>query len=108
MHAVLAWLVLETDLPVVVHGHLVDALGPWSPLMGEHLFPTGPGGGVAADRYQVLEGLWWCLDAQADEARWVARVVRDEARGRIGLARRALRRDRAVALRLPRPRSSGA
>ena len=59
MHAVLAWLVLETDLPVVVHGHLVDALGPWSPLMGEHLFPTGPGGGVAADRNQVLEGLWW-------------------------------------------------
>jgi len=106
-HSVLAWLVVEADLPNAVHGHLVDALMAWSPLMGEHLFPTEPGAGVDADLRQVLEGMWWRLDAQAVDARWPDKVVLNEVRGRIGLALQALRSLRSPAPRLPGPRSPG-
>jgi hypothetical protein len=41
-HTVLAWLVVEADVPDLAHLHLVDALVAWAPLMGEHLFPTEP------------------------------------------------------------------
>ena len=104
-HAVLAWLVVEGGLPNTVHGHLVDALLAWAPLMGEHLFPTEPEAGVDADLHQVLAGMWWRLDAQAAEARWADRVVLNEVRGRIGLAMQALRARRPPAPGLPGPRS---
>ena len=109
VHAVLAWLVVEADLPNDVHLHLVDALLAWAPLMGEHLFPTEPEAGADADAdlRQVLEGMWWRLDAQAAEARWVDKVVLNEVRGRIGLAMQALRARRAPAPGLPGPRSPG-
>jgi hypothetical protein len=45
-HAVLAWLVVEAGRPNTVHLHLLDALLAWTPLMGEHLFPTEPEAGV--------------------------------------------------------------
>jgi hypothetical protein len=106
-HAVLAWLVTEADLPDAVHGHLVDALVAWAPLMGEHLFPTEPEAGVDAVLRQVLEGMWWRLDAHAVGARWADKVVLNEVRGRIGLALQALRARRALALPLPEPRSPG-
>lgn len=106
-HAVLAWLVVEADLPDAVYVHLVDALLTWAPLMGEHLFPTEPEAGVDADRHWVLEEMWWRLDAQAVDARWTDKVVLNEVRGRIGLALQALRALRAPAPRLPDPRSSG-
>lgn len=107
VHAVLAWLVVQADVPNDVHGHLVDALVAWAPLMGEHLFPTEPEAGVHADLHQVLEGMWWRLDAQAVEARWADKVVLNEVRGRIGLAMQALRARRAPAVGLPEPRSPG-
>lgn len=107
VHAVLAWLVVEADVPNDVHVHLVDALLAWAPLMGEHLFPTEPEAGVHADLHPVLEGMWWRLDAQAAEARWVDRVVLNEVRGRVGLALQALRARRSPALHLPEPRSPG-
>ena len=103
VHAVLAWLVVEADVPNDIHLHLVDALLAWAPLMGEHLFPTEPEAGVDADLHRVLEGMWWRLDAQAAEARWLDKVVLNEVRGRIGLAMQALRARRAPALRLPEP-----
>ena len=76
-HAVLAWLVVEADVPEAVHGHLVDALVAWAPLMGEHLFPTEP------------------------------EVVLNEVRGRVNLAMQALRARRTPAPALPEPRSPG-
>jgi hypothetical protein len=103
----MAWLIIEADLPNAVHGHLVDALLAWAPLMGEHLFPTEPEAGVAADLCQVLDSMWWRLDAQAADARWADKVVLNEVRGRISLAMQALRARRAPALRLPGPRSPG-
>lgn len=106
-HAVLAWLVVEAEVPITVHLHLVDAPVAWAPLMGEHLFPTEPEAGVDADLHQVLEGMWWRLDAQAAEARWADRVVLTEVRGRVGLAMQALHARRAPAPGLPGPRSSG-
>lgn len=106
-HAVLAWLVTEADLPNPVHGHLVGALLAWAPLMGEHLFPTEPEQGVDADLRQVLESMWWRLDAHAVDARWADKVVLNEVRGRIGLALQALRPLRSPAPRLPEPRSPG-
>lgn len=105
-HAVLAWLIVEADLPNDVHVHLVDALLAWAPLMGEHLFPTEPEAGLDADLRQVLEGMWWRLDAQAVDARWADKVVLNEVRGRIGLAMQALRALRAPAPCLPEPRSA--
>ena len=90
-HAVLAWLIVEADVPNDVHVHLVGALLAWAPLMGEHLFPTEPEAGVDAELHQVLEGMWWRLDAQATDARWADKVVLNEVRGRIGLAMQALR-----------------
>ncbi len=107
VHAVLAWLVVEADVPNDIHLHLVDALLAWAPLMGEHLFPTEPEAGIDADLHPVLEELWWRLDAQAADARWADKVVLHEVRGRIGLAMQALRAGRAPALRLPVPRSPG-
>lgn len=107
VHAVLAWLVVEADVPNDVHLHLVDALLAWAPLMGEHLFPTEPEAGVDADLCQVLEGMWWRLDAQAAEARWLDKVVLNEVRGRIGLAMQAMRARRPPAPGLPGPRSPG-
>lgn len=106
-HAVLAWLVIEADPPNAVHVHLVDALLAWAPLMGEHLFPTEPEGGVDAELRQVLEGMWWRLDAQAVDARWADKVVLNEVRGRIGLALQTLRALRAPARLLPEPRLAG-
>jgi hypothetical protein len=85
----------------------VDALVAWAPLMGEHLFPTEPEAGVDADLCEVLEGMWWRLDAMAVDARWVDKVVLNEVCGRIGLALQSLRARRAPALRLPGPRSPG-
>ena len=73
VHAVLAWLVVEADVPNDVYLPLVDALVAWVPLMGEHLFPTEPEAGVGADLHQELQGLWWRLDAQAVAARWRTR-----------------------------------
>jgi hypothetical protein len=105
VHAVLAWLVVEADVPNDVYLHLVDALLAWAPLMGEHLFPTEPEAGVDADLPQVLEGMWWRLDAQAADARWVDKVVLNEVRGRIGLAMQALRAGRAPDVDVPVPRS---
>lgn len=107
VHAVLSWLVVEADVSNDVHLHLVDALLAWAPLMGDHLFPTEPEAGVDADLHQVLEEMWWRLDAQAAAARWTDKVVLNEVRGRIGLAMQALRAGRAPALRLPSPRSPG-
>jgi hypothetical protein len=104
VHAVLARLVVEADVPNDVHLHLVDALVAWAPLMGKDLFPTEPEAGVDADLRQVLEGMWWRLDAQAAEAQWVDKVVLNEVRGRIGLAMQALRVRSTAALRLPEPR----
>lgn len=104
-HAVLAWLVVEADVPNAVYIHLVDALLAWAPLMGEHLFPTEPEDGVDADLRQVLEGMWWRLDAQAAEARWVDKVVLNEVRGRVALAMQALRAQPPCAPGLPSPRS---
>ena len=103
VHALLARLVVEADVPDVARQHLVDALVAWAPLMGEHLFPTEPQAGVHAEPRQVLDALWWRLDAQAAEARWADRVVLNEVRSRIGLAMQALRRPRPS---LPEPRSS--
>ncbi len=85
----------------------MDALLAWAPLMGEHLFPTEPEAGVDADFRQVLDGMWWRLDAHAVNARWADKVVLNEVRGRIGLALQALRALRAPAPHLPDPRSSG-
>jgi hypothetical protein len=85
----------------------VDALVAWAPLMGEHLFPTEPEAGVDADLREVLEGMWWRLDALAVDARWADKVVLNEVRGRIGLALQSLRARRAPALPLPGPRSPG-
>ncbi len=90
-HAVLAWLVVEADLPNAVHRPLVDALLAWAPLMGEHLFPTEPEAGIDAELRKVLEGMWWRLDAQTANARWADKVVLNEVRGRIALAMQALR-----------------
>jgi hypothetical protein len=104
VHAVLPWLVV--DVPNDVHLHLVDALLAWAPLMGEHLFPAEPEVCVDADLDQVLEGMWWRLDAEAGEARWADQVVLNEVRGRIGLGMRALL-PRRPALGLPAPRSPG-
>jgi hypothetical protein len=84
VHAVLAWLVVEADVPDVVHLQPVQALVAWVPLMGEHLFPTEPEAG--AHLRQVLNELWWRLDTQAAEARWPDKVVLHEVRGRVGLA----------------------
>ncbi len=103
-HAVLAWLVVEADLPNAVHVHLLDALVAWAPLMGDHLFPTEPEAGADTDLRQVLEGMWWRLDARAADVRWVDRVVLNEVRGRIGLAMQALRARPAPAPGLPEPR----
>jgi hypothetical protein len=103
----LAWLVIEADPPHAVHVHLVDALLTWAPLMGEHLFPTEPEPGVDAELGQVLEGMWWRLDAQAVDARRADKVVLNEVRGRIGLALQALRALRAPARLLPEPRLPG-
>jgi hypothetical protein len=99
------WLVVEAEVPNDVYLYLVDALLAWMPLMGEHLFPTEPEAGVDADLDQVLEGLWWRLDALAADARWADKVVLNEVRGRIGLAMQALRAGCAPALRLSLPRS---
>lgn len=107
VHAVLAWLVVEADVPNEGHVHLVDALVAWAPLMGEHLFPTEPEAGVDADLPRVLQGMWWQLDAHAAEARWVDKVVLNEVRGRVGLAMQALRAQRAPGPGLPVPRSPG-
>jgi hypothetical protein len=107
VHAVLAWLVVEADVPNEVYLHLVDALLAWAPLMGEHLFPTEPEAGVDADLDQVLEGMWWRLDAEAGAARWADKVVLNEVRGRIGLGMRALCPRRPPAPGLPAPRSPG-
>lgn len=107
IHAVLAWLVVETDVPVVAHRHLVDALVAWSPVMGEQLFPTEPEAGADADLHQVLNELWWRLDALAAEARWADKVVLNEVRGRVGLAMHAVRARHARPRKLPRPRSPG-
>lgn len=104
-HAVLAWLVVEADVPNAVHLHLADALLAWAPLMGEHLFPTEPQAGVDADLRQVLEGIWWRLDAQAVEARWADKVVLNEVRGRVGLAMQAQHARRAPESGLPEPQS---
>jgi len=106
VHAVLAWLVVEADVPHDVYLHLVGALLAWAPLMGEHLFPTEPELGVDADLRQVLESMWWRLDAQAVDARWADEVVLNEVRGRIGLALQALRPLRP--LRVACPSSAGA
>lgn len=106
VHAVLAWLVVEADVPHDVHVHLVDALLAWVPLMGEHLFPTEPDG-ADADLRQVLEEMWRGLDAQAAEARWVDKVVLNEVRGRVGLAMQALWALRAPGPGLLGPRSPG-
>ena len=106
-HAVLAWLVVEADVPNDVYLPLVDALVAWVPLMGEHPFPSEPEAGVGSDHHQELQGLWWRLDAQAVAARWRDKVVLNEVRGRIGLALQALRARRAPAVRLPHPRSPG-
>lgn len=89
VHAVLAWLVVEADVPNDVYGHLVEALLAWAPMMGEQLFPTEPEAGVGADLSEVLQGLWWRLDTQAVAAPWTDKVVLNEVRGRIGLARQA-------------------
>jgi len=107
VHAVLAWLVVEANVPHDVYLHLVDALLAWAPLMGEHLFPTEPEAGIDADLHPVLEELWWRLDAQAADARWADKVVLHEVRGRVGLAMQALRAGRAPAPGLPAPRSPG-
>ena len=107
VHAVLAWPVVEPDVPNDVYLPLVDALVAWVPLMGEHLFPTAPEAAVGAGLHQVLRGLWWRLDAQAVGARWRDKVVLNEVRGRIGLALQALRAHRAPAVQLPQPRSPG-
>ncbi|MBC7373449.1 MAG: hypothetical protein H7323_05610 [Frankiales bacterium] len=107
VHAVLAWLVVEADVPNDVYGHLVEALLAWAPTMGEHLFPTEPEAGACADPHQVLQGLWWRLDAQAVAARWRDKVVLNEVRGRIGLALGALQARRAPAIRLAQPRLPG-
>lgn len=107
VHAVMAWLVVEAEVPNDVYLHLVDALLAWAPLMGEHLFPTEPEAGIDADLHQMLEGMGWRLDEQAADARWADKVVLNEVRGRIGLAMQALRAGRAPALRLPLPRSPG-
>lgn len=107
VHGVLAWLVVEADVPNDVHLHLVDALLAWAPLMGEHLFPTEPEAGVDADLHRVLQGMWWQLDAHAAEARWVDRVVLNEVRGRVGLAMQALRAQPAPAPGLPVSPSPG-
>jgi hypothetical protein len=77
-HAVLAWLVVDADLPCSVRGLLMDTLVAWAPLMGERLFPTEPEAGVDADLRQVLEGMRWRVDAQAAEACWADKVVLDE------------------------------
>ncbi|MGI8810240.1 MAG: hypothetical protein ACR2KK_20820 [Acidimicrobiales bacterium] len=104
----LAWLVFEADVPNAVYLHLADALLAWAPLMGEHLFPTEPRAGVDADLRQVLEGMWWRLDAQAGEARWSDKVVLNEVRGRVGLAMQAqhARPAPAPASGLPEPPST--
>ena len=107
VHAVLAWLVVEADVPNDVYLPLVDALVAWAPTMGEHLFPTEPEAGVGADLHEVIRGLWWRLDAQAVGARWRDKVVMNEVRGRIGLSLQALRARRAPAVRLPQPRLPG-
>jgi len=104
-HAVLAWLVVEADVPNAVHLHLADALLAWAPLMGEHLFPSEPQAGVDADLRQVLEGIWWRLDAQAGEALWADKVVLNDVRGRVGLAMQAEHSRPAPASGLPEPRS---
>jgi site-specific recombinase XerD len=71
--------------------HLVDALLAWAPLLGEHLFPTEPEAGVDAELRQVLEGMWWRLDAQAVDACWAEKVVLNEVRGAGAMASFALR-----------------
>ena len=106
-HAVLAWLVVDADVPDAAHLHLVDALVAWAPLMGEHLFPTEPEVGADADLRQLLGELWWRLDGLAAEAGWADKVVLNEVRGRVGLAMQALRGLPAPPLTLPWPRSSG-
>jgi hypothetical protein len=108
VHPLLPGLVVEADVPNAVHLHLADALLAWAPLMGEHLFLSEPEDGVDADLRQVLEGMWWRLDAQAAEARWVDKVVLNEVRGRVALAMQALRPRRPPTLGLPGPRSPGA
>lgn len=105
VHAVLAWLVVEADPPDDVYLALVDALVAWAPLMGEHLFPTEPEAGVDADLLEVLDEMRWRLNAQAAQARWEDRVVLNEVRGRIVLARQALRAQRPQVPGLPVPRS---
>lgn len=104
-HAVLAWLIVEADLPNDVFGHLVGALLAWAPTRGEHLFPTEPEAGVSADLHEVVHGLWCRLDAQAVAARWSDKVVLNEVRGRIGLALQALPARRTPVVQLPQPRS---
>ena len=106
VHAVLAWLVVEADVPNDVHLHLVEALVAWAPMMGEDLFPTEPAAGVDADLHQALEGMWWRLDAQAAAAR-ADSVVLNEVRERISLAMQALRDEHPPALGQPVPRSPG-
>lgn len=90
-HAVLAWLVLEADLPGPVQTHLLDALAAWAPLMGSHLFPTDPQAGPDCDLAQVIEAMWWRRSEQATEARWQDKVALNELCGRLGLALAELR-----------------
>jgi hypothetical protein len=89
VHAVLAWLVVEADVPDVVHLQLMQALVAWVPLMGEHLFPTEPEAGgrspPGAGRAVVAARRAGCRGA------WADKVVLHEVRGRVGLAMQALR-----------------
>lgn len=106
-HAVLAWLVVEADLPNAVHGHLVDALVAWAPLMGEHLFPTEPEAGVDADLRQVLQG-----DVVAPGCAGCRCPVGGQGRAERGArqdrpAMQALGARRAPRPALPEPRSPG-
>ena len=107
VHAVLAWLVVEADMPDDVHLPLVDALLAWAPLMGQYLFPAEPGAGVDADLHQVLEGMWWRLGAQAVAVSCVDKVVLAEVRGRLGLVLQAPRPRPVSAPGVPGPRSPG-
>ncbi|MDQ3029665.1 MAG: hypothetical protein M3R09_06460, partial [Actinomycetota bacterium] len=93
--------------PNVVHVHLLDALVAWAPLMGDHLFPTEPEAGADTDLRQVLEGMWWRLDARAADFRWVDGGPVERGPRRIGLAMQALRARPAPAPGLPEPESPG-
>ena len=102
-HAVLAWLVVEADLPSAVYTHLLNALLAWAPLMGEHLFTTSRKSASTPTCAMCWEACGGGSMPRPPRPAGRTRSL-NEVRGRVGLAMQALR---THAPGLPGPGSPG-